>query len=220
MTRSQRRESGAPMGRRNCVRLHSEFSHLTANRVILTQPFCPFRAESHARSSLPTALTAAAGDDLITATGIAISPRGDMLKYRVRFSKGRSMSIPYTSILSKRLSRLVGASNVPTLVAARKDNDFAKRPLMIPGAIRRSHFAPHGAVSRREFWVQKLRDCMAPLWRQYRASTCRLSRFRSRPLPRSSVSTSEALVVLVASCISGILLGVAGVICVTRRFRT
>ncbi|CCE12024.1 conserved hypothetical protein [Bradyrhizobium sp. STM 3843] len=49
------------------------------------------------------------------------------------------MSTSYTSISSEKLSRLIGTSNVPTLVDVRTDEDFAAHPRLIPGASRRSH---------------------------------------------------------------------------------
>lgn len=54
-------------------------------------------------------------------TGIAISPRGDMPKYRVLNHQGRSMS-SYTSISPEKLSRLIGTGGALTFVDVRKSS--------------------------------------------------------------------------------------------------
>jgi hypothetical protein len=121
------------------------------------------------------------------------------------------MSTPYTLGFVQKIVSSHRRIERAALVAVRRDNDFARCPLVIPGSGRRlllnirewAHRLT-GAASRPN--AQGQRGCMAPVRRQYRASTWRLSRFRSRLLPRSSVSTSDTLVVLMASCISGILL--------------
>src|SRR5215472_18609684 len=45
----------------------------------------------------------------------------------------------YNSISIEKLSRLIGTANAPTLVDVRIDDDFARDPRLIPGAIRHSH---------------------------------------------------------------------------------
>jgi rhodanese-related sulfurtransferase len=44
----------------------------------------------------------------------------------------------YTSISSDKLSRLIGTANAPVLVDVRLDEEFAKDPRLIPGAMRQS----------------------------------------------------------------------------------
>jgi rhodanese-related sulfurtransferase len=48
------------------------------------------------------------------------------------------MSAP-TTISSDKLGRLIGTGKTPVLIDVRTDEDFARDPRMIPGAIRRSH---------------------------------------------------------------------------------
>src|ERR1700736_11499 len=69
----------------------------------------------------------------------AISPRGDMPKYRVPFfHEGATMSSP-TTISPDKLVRLIGTANTPVLIDVRTDEDFAADARLIPGAVRRNH---------------------------------------------------------------------------------
>jgi len=45
----------------------------------------------------------------------------------------------YTSISPDKLARLIGTAKTPVLIDVRTDEDFARDPRLIPGAIRRSH---------------------------------------------------------------------------------
>jgi rhodanese-related sulfurtransferase len=73
--------------------------------------------------------------------GIAISPRGDMPKYRVPFSQEDARMSSYTSISVDKLARLIGTAKAPVLIDVRTQEDFAADPRLIPGAARRSHDA-------------------------------------------------------------------------------
>jgi rhodanese-related sulfurtransferase len=75
--------------------------------------------------------------------GLAISPRGDRPKHRVRFNITDVAMSSLSSISPQKLARLIGRPDCPVLVDVQTVEDFAADPRLIPGAIRR----PYGAVS-------------------------------------------------------------------------
>jgi rhodanese-related sulfurtransferase len=70
--------------------------------------------------------------------GIAISPRGDMLKNRVPVIQGRTVSA-INSISAEKLVRLIGTPRCPVLIDVRPNDDFDSSPRLIPGSVRRTH---------------------------------------------------------------------------------
>ena len=76
--------------------------------------------------------------------GIAISPRGDMPKHRIRFWKfnGCIAMSSFNAISVEKLARLMGTPQCPALIDVSTDEDFAADPHLLPGAIRR----PYGTV--------------------------------------------------------------------------
>ena len=108
--------------------------------------------------------------------GFAIPPRGDMPKYRVPFSRGRSHVILHHDI-SRQAFRLIGTANAPVLIDVRTDADFAADPRLIPGAIRRSH-RRRRRLDRR--FLRQLRHRCLPARRQARARHRGLAAARRR----------------------------------------
>jgi rhodanese-related sulfurtransferase len=81
--------------------------------------------------------------------GIAISPRGDMPKYRVPFLiKGGRIMSSFQAISPEKLLRLIGTPHAPVLIDVRTDEDFAADPRLIPGSSRRSHTAASDWATR------------------------------------------------------------------------
>src|SRR6478736_1152892 len=69
--------------------------------------------------------------------GIAISPRGDMPKHRIRSNLYGCTMSSFNTISAEKLARLIGTPKCPVLVDVRTDEDFASDPRLVPGSIRR-----------------------------------------------------------------------------------
>jgi len=69
--------------------------------------------------------------------GIAISPRGDMPKHRIRSNLYGCTMSSFNTISAEKLARLIGTPKCPVLVDVRTDEDFASDPRLVPGSLRR-----------------------------------------------------------------------------------
>jgi rhodanese-related sulfurtransferase len=76
---------------------------------------------------------------LLNDMGIAISPRGDRPKHRIRklsFTDAKTMS-SFNAISIDKLSRLIGTPRCPVLIDVQTEDDFRADPRLVPGAVRR-----------------------------------------------------------------------------------
>jgi rhodanese-related sulfurtransferase len=69
--------------------------------------------------------------------GIAISPRGDMPKHRIRSNLYGCTMSSFNTISAEKLARLIGTPKCPILIDVRTDEDFDSDPRLIPGSVRR-----------------------------------------------------------------------------------
>jgi rhodanese-related sulfurtransferase len=75
--------------------------------------------------------------------GIAISPRGDMPKHRIRSNANGCTMSSFNTISAEKLARLIGTPKCPVLIDVSTDEDDISDPCMVPGSIRR----PYNTVS-------------------------------------------------------------------------